>query len=167
VVDVAEHRHHRRPRHQHRLGRLLEEGIAPPGRVRERRRTRGSVAGDGQGRGIRVDRVEPEVVGGERGRVEVERLVQGRHDTVLEEVLDHLGALHPQGVGQLLHGQRDRQRDLLLHRGDDITSWVLCASIEAARASASTRSGVVRKALTRARRRRATARHVAAVSAQR
>ncbi len=115
VVDVAEHGDHRRSRHQRRRvgARLVEEWVAPPDRGR-----------GGSGRSLLALGLEPEVIGGQRGGVEVDRLVEGGHDAVAHQVLDELRSGDRQAFGELLDRHRGRQRELL-HRGD---GWTSCLS---------------------------------------
>ena len=157
MVDVPEHGNDRRSRRQ-RLGILAGEieqrvtGAAPAGRGARRRR-------------VLALRLEAEMVGGQRRGVEVDGGVEGRGDPIAHQVLDHLRPGHREAVGQLLDRQGGREPDLL-HRGDDSSSRGIAPRL-AARASWSMRSGVVRRARVRARRRRACDRQVVPVWRQR
>src|SRR5258708_2436922 len=54
----------------------------------------------------------PEVVGHDGGGLEVDLLVDGGGDAVLEEVLDDVHRAHLEEVGQLADGERRRQLDV-------------------------------------------------------
>ena len=156
MVDVAEHGDPRRPRAQaaRRLLAEVEKGVPCPRPIRTRRRRR-----------VLAPRLEAEVIGRKGHGVEVERLVGARHDPVAHQVLDELGDGDRQPRRQVFDGERGGKRDLL-QRGDDGTSGVRVDSSAATSASASIRSGVVRKARMNARRRRACTRQVVPVSRQ-
>ena len=106
VVDVAHDGHHRRPRPQI-LGPVLDAleadldvGLADPlGLMAE--------LGDQQLRGVGV-----------------ERLVDGRHDAHLHQLLDDIGAAHRHAVGELGHGDRLGQHHLAHERaGSSSCCW--------------------------------------------
>ena len=98
VVDVAHHGDHRRPRLEI-LGPVLDAleadldvGLADPlGLMAE--------LGDQQLRGVGI-----------------ERLIDGRHDAHLHQLLDHVGAAHRHAVGELGHGDGLGQHHLAHER---------------------------------------------------
>ena len=112
VVDVTHDRHDGRAGHQ--VGRRIlaeQDWLAGAlflgagrhdllGRGHLRRRPVGCAAFDG---------FEPKLAGHQRGRVEIDRLVDGGEDAVADQLLDDVRMAHVEGLGEVLDGDRRRQ----------------------------------------------------------
>ncbi len=160
VVDVAEHRHDRRPgdqRPRSGIGEIDQGVLAPaPGR----RRVLGPL-----GDRLLGFRFEAEVVGGERRGVEVDRLVEGGHDPVAHQVLDQLGARDAETLGEFGDREPCRQGDFL-DRGY-VDSSMASSRSAAARVGSSITSSPTRSERARDRCRLDRRRQVIPVSRQR
>ena len=160
MVDMAEHGHDRRPGHQ-RPG----SGVGEVDQRVLRRPSAGEVSLALLGDGVLGLRLEAEVIGGEGGGVEVDRLVERGHDAVAHQVLDQLGARHLEAIGELSDRETCRQGDLL-DRGY-VDSSVTSSPSAAARVGSSITSSPTRSERARDRCRRDRRRQVIPVSRQR
>ena len=160
VVDVAEHRHDRRPGRQRARSGIgeIDQGMLPPAFARSaavgllRRRFLGL-------------RFEAEMICGKRRRVEVDRLVQRGHDPVAHQVLDQLGARHLEAFGELSDREACRQGDFLDRCYVD--SSMTRSRSASARAGSSITSSPTRSERARDRCRRDWRKQVIPVSRQR
>ena len=160
MVDVAEHRHDRRPGDQRPRSGIgeIDQGVLAP--ASGRRRVLGRL-----GDRLLGLRLEAEVVGGERRGVEVDRLVEGGHDPVAHQVLDQLGAGDAEALGEFGDREPCRQGDLL-DRGY-VDSSMPSSRSAVARVGSSITSSPTRSERARDRCRRDRRRQVIPVSRQR